>query len=162
MVFSDRKAHAQERLRCWVKMSGRHNVTRTMAESGTEHRKLAAIMFTDMVGYSALAQRNEALSLELLEEHRRIVRGLLSKHSGREVKTTGDGFLLEFPSALAAVQAAMEIQNALHERNLVSPPDRQMLIRIGIHVGDVVMSDGDIQGDGVNIAARIEPLAAAG
>jgi len=133
-----------------------------MSEGGTEHRKLAAIMFTDMVGYSALAQRDEALSLELLEEHRRIVRGLLSKHSGREVKTTGDGFLLEFSSALAAVQAAMDIQNALHERNLASPADRQMLIRIGIHVGDVVMRDGDIQGDGVNIAARIEPLASAG
>ncbi len=129
---------------------------------GTEQRKLAAIMFTDMVGYSALAQRNEALALELLEEHRRVVRGLLPRHGGREVKTTGDGFLLEFPSALAAVQGAVEIQNALHERNQVSPPERQLRIRIGIHVGDVVMRDGDIHGDGVNIAARIEPLAAAG
>ncbi len=129
---------------------------------GTEQRKLAAIMFTDMVGYSALAQRNEALALELLEEHRRVVRGLLPRHGGREVKTTGDGFLLEFPSALAAVQGAVEIQNALHERNQVSPPERQFRIRIGIHVGDVVMRDGDIHGDGVNIAARIEPLAAAG
>ncbi len=129
---------------------------------GTEQRKLAAIMFTDMVGYSALAQRNEALALELLEEHRRVVRGLLPRHGGREVKTTGDGFLLEFPSALAAVQGAVEIQSALHERNQVSPPERQLRIRIGIHVGDVVMRDGDIHGDGVNIAARIEPLAAAG
>src|SRR5262249_22807503 len=128
----------------------------------TEHRKLAAIMFTDMVGYSALAQRDEALALELLEEHRRLVRGLLPQHSGREVKTTGDGFLLEFPSALAAVQGAVEIQNALHDRNETSPAERQIRIRIGIHVGDVVTSDGDIHGDGVNIAARIEPLAAAG
>jgi adenylate cyclase len=130
--------------------------------ANTEQRKLAAIMFTDMVGYSALSQRNEALALELLEEHRRVVRGLLPRHSGREVKTTGDGFLLEFPSALAAVQGAVEIQNALHERNQISPPERQLRIRIGIHVGDVVMRDGDIHGDGVNIAARIEPLAAAG
>ncbi|HXJ59934.1 MAG TPA: adenylate/guanylate cyclase domain-containing protein [Verrucomicrobiae bacterium] len=130
--------------------------------ANTEQRKLAAIMFTDMVGYSALSQRNEALAMELLEEHRRVVRGLLPRHGGREVKTTGDGFLLEFPSALAAVQGAVEIQNALHERNQVSPPERQLRIRIGIHVGDVVMRDGDIHGDGVNIAARIEPLAAAG
>ncbi|MSU36428.1 MAG: adenylate/guanylate cyclase domain-containing protein [Pedosphaera sp.] len=130
--------------------------------TGTEQRKLAAIMFTDMVDYNALSQRNEALALELLEEHRRVVRGLLSKHGGREVKTTGDGFLLEFPSALAAVLGALEIQNALHERNQVSPTERQLRIRIGIHVGDVVMKDGDIHGDGVNIAARMEPLAAAG
>ena len=97
----------------------------------TEHRKLAAIMFTDMVGYSALAQRNEALALELLEEHRRILRALLPSHHGREVKTTGDGFLLEFPSALAAVQGAVAIQKALHDRNQASAPERRMEIRIG-------------------------------
>ena len=130
--------------------------------TATEHRKLAAIMFTDMVGYSALAQRNEALALELLEEHRRVVRDILPKHGGREVKTAGDGFLIEFPSALAAVQAAVAIQDALHARNQVSPPERQVRIRIGIHVGDVVVSGGDIHGDGVNIAARIEPLAPPG
>jgi len=128
----------------------------------TDHRKLAAIMFTDMVGYSALSQRNEALALELLEEHRRIVRDILPKHSGREVKTTGDGFLIEFPSALAAVQCAIDVQAALHTRNLAQSEERQVRIRIGIHVGDVVLRDGDIHGDGVNIAARIEPLAEPG
>jgi TolB-like protein/class 3 adenylate cyclase/Flp pilus assembly protein TadD len=133
-----------------------------MADGRTEQRKLAAIMFTDMVGYSALVQRNESLALELLEEYRRVVRVLLSKNSGREVKTIGDGFLLEFSSALAAVEGGIEIQNTMRERNFVTPPERQVLIRIGIHVGDVVMSDGDIHGDGVNIAARIEPLASAG
>lgn len=127
-----------------------------------EHRKLAAIMFTDMVGYSALSQRNEALALELLEEHRRIVRHILPRHGGREVKTTGDGFLIEFPSALAAVQCAVDVQAALHARNLAQPDERQVHIRIGIHVGDVVLRDGDIHGDGVNIAARIEPLAGPG
>jgi len=80
--------------------------------------------------YSALSKRNEALGLESLEEHRRVARGLLPRHGGREVKTTGDGFLLEFPSALAAVQGAVEIQSALHERNQVSPPERQLRIRI--------------------------------
>lgn len=119
-------------------------------------------MFTDMVGYSSLAQRNEALALDLLDEHRRVVRGILPAHSGREVKTTGDGFLLEFNSALAAVQCAIEIQRALHSRNSSSAPDRAVHMRIGIHVGDVVTRDGDIHGDGVNIAARIEPLALPG
>ncbi len=80
--------------------------------------------------YSALSQRNEALELESLEEHRRVARGILPRHGGREVKTTGDGFLLEFPSALAAVQGAVEIQSALHECNQVSPPERQLRIRI--------------------------------
>src|SRR5450432_1512591 len=104
--------------------------------SATDHRKLAAIMFTDMVGFSALSQRDEALALELLEEHRGIVRAFLALHGGREVKTMGDGFLLEFPSALAAVQAAGEIQQALHTRNESSTTERQIRIRIGIHVGD--------------------------
>ena len=130
--------------------------------TATEYRKLAAIMFTDMVGYSALAQRNEALALELLEEHRRIVRDILPKHAGREVKTTGDGFLIEFASALAAVQCAVDVQAALHARNLAQPEERQVRIRIGIHVGDVVVRDGDVHGDGVNVAARIEPLAGPG
>jgi class 3 adenylate cyclase/Tfp pilus assembly protein PilF len=119
-------------------------------------------MFTDMVGYSALSQQDEALALELLEEHRRIVRATLPRHGGREVKTIGDGFLLEFPSALAAVQGAVEIQQTLHERNVVSPPARRIDVRIGIHVCDVVERDGDIYGDGVNLGARLEPLATPG
>jgi adenylate cyclase len=127
-----------------------------------EQRKLAAIMFTDMVGYGALSQRDEALALNLLAEHRILLRGIFLRHEGREIKTTGDGFLLEFPSALAAVRAAVEMQQALHERNESCAAERRVRVRIGIHVGDVVMSDGDIYGDGVNIAARLEPLAASG
>ncbi len=128
----------------------------------TELRKLAAIMFTDMVGYSALAQRNEALALEVLDEHRGLLRGIVERHGGREVKTMGDGFLFEFPSALSAVQGAAEMQQQLYERNRANPVERQVRIRTGIHVGDVVLRAGDIYGDGVNIAARIEPLAASG
>ena len=130
--------------------------------AGSEQRKLAAIMFTDMVGYSALSQRNETLALELLEEHRDALRELFPKYQGTEIKTTGDGFLVEFASALDAVRCAVEMQKGLAERNQVQPAERQVRIRIGIHLGDIVRKEGDVYGDGVNIAARIEPLAEPG
>ena len=133
-----------------------------MTSEGTEHRKLAAIMFTDMVGYSELAQRNEALALELLEEHHRLLRPCFPKFGGREIKSTGDGFLLEFASALAAVRCAIDIQRTLVDHNSATASERRIQIRIGVHLGDVVLRDGDIFGDGVNLAARIEPLAEAG
>src|SRR6266480_2073682 len=133
-----------------------------MPQDGTEHRKLAAIMFTDMVGYSALAERNEELALELLEEHRRLLRSIFSKHRGSEIKTIGDGFLAEFSSALAAVQCGIEIQEMIAKRNSLNPSPGNFQVRIGIHAGDVVHRDDDVIGDGVNIAARIEPLAEAG
>ena len=98
----------------------------------SKQRKLSAIMFTDMVGFSALSQRNEALALQLLEEHRAIVRGVLPRHNGREVKTMGDGFLLEFPSALSATEAAVDLQRTLHERNQSEPGERQVRLRIAI------------------------------
>jgi class 3 adenylate cyclase len=104
-----------------------------MPTSGTEHRKLAAIMFTDMVGYSALAQRNEALALELVAEQQRLLREYFARFDGREVKTTGDGFLVEFPSALAAVQCAVEVQKAIAARNATQPAERQFLVRVGVH-----------------------------
>lgn len=128
----------------------------------TEQRKLAAIMFTDMVGYSALMQRDEALALELIEEHHQILRDILPMFQGNEIKSTGDGLLVEFASALAAVQCAVEIQRTLAERNEKKSEERQIKIRIGIHLGDVVKRGDDVLGDGVNIAARIEPLAEPG
>lgn len=128
----------------------------------TELRRLAAIMFTDMVGFSALAQRDEKLSLLLLAEQQRLLRKQFLKSGGREVKVTGDGFLVEFPSALAATECAVAIQRAIASRNSTEPSDRQFQVRIGIHVGDVVYRDADMFGDGVNIAARIEPLAKGG
>jgi adenylate cyclase len=133
-----------------------------MPQEGTEHRKLTAIMFTDMVGYSALAERNEELALELLEEHRQLLRSIFPKHRGSEIKTIGDGFLAEFSSALAAVQCGIEIQQMIAKRNSVNPSQGNFQVRIGIHAGDVVHRDDDVIGDGVNIAARIEPLAEAG
>ncbi|MDD5220391.1 MAG: adenylate/guanylate cyclase domain-containing protein, partial [Candidatus Bipolaricaulis sp.] len=125
-------------------------------------RQLAAIMLTDIVGYTALTQVDEALTLALLEEHASLLRPLFAEHSGREIKGTGDGFLVEFPSALEAVRCAIEIQRALHERNSAVPLDRTIQVRIGVHLGDVVHRGSDIFGDGVNITARIEPLAEPG
>ncbi len=127
-----------------------------------ETRQLAAIMLTDIVGYTALTQADEALTLALLDEHTALLRTLFAEHAGREIKSTGDGFLVEFPSALQAVRCAVEIQRALHERNNAVPLERAIQVRIGLHLGDVVHRGGDILGDGVNITARIEPLAEPG
>jgi TolB-like protein/Tfp pilus assembly protein PilF len=116
-------------------------------------------MFTDMVGYTALGQRNESLSLALVEEQGKLIRPLLRRYNGREVKTMGDAFLVEFPSALEAVRCAYEIQRATREFNVPLPEDRRIHLRVGVHLGDVVESHNDISGDAVNIASRIEPLA---
>jgi len=125
----------------------------------TETRRLAAIMFTDMVGYSAISQKSEQLAIELLEVHRDLLRSIFGKHAGREVKTIGDAFMVEFASALNAVKCSIEIQKALKDYNTSASPDRKIYLRIGIHVGDVEDKEGDLYGDGVNISSRLEPLA---
>jgi adenylate cyclase len=130
--------------------------------SADEQRKLAAIMFTDMVGYSALSQRDDKLAQELLEEHRQLLREIFPRFNGTEIKTIGDAFLIEFNSALEAAQCAIEIQRALAHRNHDVSAERRIELKIGIHIGDVVHRGGDVYGDGVNIASRIEPLAGAG
>ena len=124
-------------------------------------RRLAAIMFTDMVGFTASAQAHEASALKLLREQERLVRPIFKAHGGREIKSTGDGSLVEFDSALRAVQCAIDIHQHLQERNSkvgVLP----IQLRIGVHLGDVEERGSDIFGDSVNLAARIEPLAEPG
>ena len=122
-------------------------------------RRLAVIMFTDMVGYTALAQANESAALAALEEQRNVVRNVFPSYSGTEIKTVGDAFLLEFKSARDAVLCAVEIQKKLHELRSARSGDISLPpIRVGIHLGDVEHSGGDVYGDAVNVASRIQLL----
>ena len=140
----------------------RFKTVAAMTRKDNSHRKVAAIMFTDMVGYTVLAQRNESLAFRLLEEHRRFLRSIFPIHHGQVIKTLGDGFLVQFSSALAAVRCAIEIQKKLARQNETGRSAERFQLRIGIHLGEVVSCQGDVFGDGVNIAARVEPLAEPG
>jgi class 3 adenylate cyclase len=125
-------------------------------------RKLIAILAADIEGYSRLMGMDEAATLTTLSAHRTIADALIANHGGRICNTAGDSVLAEFSSVFAAVQCAVEIQRDIALANQKLSEDRQMWFRIGINVGDVMVKDGDIFGDGVNIAARIEGLAEAG
>ncbi len=125
-------------------------------------RRLGAIMFTDLVGYSSITSLDEGQALKLLEAHRGLLQPIFGKHGGTVVKTIGDGFLVEFASAVEAVDCAVKAQEEMRHSNENRAQNERVLIRIGIHVGDVVHSGGDILGDAVNVAARLQPLAAPG
>ena len=115
-------------------------------------------MFTDMVDYTSISEKNEELALTLLEDHRQLLRPVFARHGGREVKTVGDGFLVEFPSALEAVRCALEIQQLMYRRNQGVTSEKKILLRVAVHLGDVEHRDGDVYGDAVNIASRIQSL----
>ena len=124
-------------------------------------RRLAAVMFTDIVGYTAMSQRDEKHALKVLESHNDMLRPIFTKYGGTEIKTIGDSFLVEFVSALAATECAIEIQQMLARvnRGMEGSP---IMLRIGLHLGDVIRRGNDILGDAVNIASRIQPLAEPG
>jgi adenylate cyclase len=126
-----------------------------------ETRKLAAILAADVAGYSKLAAADEERTLARLRALRSdLFDPTIALHHGRVVKRTGDGVLIEFRSVVDAVRCAIEVQNGMVERNAGLPPERRIEFRIGIHLGDVVEeSDGDLMGDGVNVAARLEGIA---
>ena len=130
----------------------------------SETRKIAAILVSDVVGYSRLAGADEDRTLARLRALRSdLIDPTIAVHHGRVVKRTGDGSLVEFRSVVDAVRCAIEVQNGLAERNAGLPPDRRIEFRVGIHLGDVVEEDdGDLMGDGVNIAARLEGIAKPG
>src|SRR6202044_81493 len=126
-------------------------------------RRLAAILAADVVGYSRLMGRGEEGTLAPLKEWRRArVDPKIAEHRGRIVKTTGGGVLVEFASAVHAVRCAVDIQRATAQANDTVPEDRRIAFRVGIHVGDIIIDDDDIFGDGVNIAARLESIAEPG
>src|SRR5262249_47992459 len=127
-------------------------------------RKLAAILVSDVVGYSRLAGSDEDRTLARLRALRSdLMDPTIAVHNGRIVKRTGDGSIVEFRSVVDAVRCAIEVQNGMVERNAGLPPERRIDFRIGIHLGDVVEeNDGDLMGDGINIAARLEGIAKPG
>ena len=126
----------------------------------SETRKIAAILVSDIVGYSRLAGADEDRILARLRALRSdLIDPTIALHHGRIVKRTGDGSIMEFRSVVDPVRCAIEVQSGMIERNAGVPEDRRIVFRIGIHLGDVVEeSDGDLMGDGVNIAARLEGI----
>jgi TolB-like protein/Tfp pilus assembly protein PilF len=127
---------------------------------GLPERKLAAILAADVAGYSRLMGVDEEGTIARLKMHRReLIDPKIAQHQGRVVKVTGDGILIEFPSAVAALRCAVEVQHAMAERNAKEEENRRIEFRVGLHQGDIIVEDGDILGDGVNVAARLEALA---
>ncbi len=127
------------------------------------NRRMAAILAADVAGYSRLMGADEESTLARLKTHRRdLVDPKIAQHHGRIVKTTGDGMLAEFASVVDAVRCAVEVQRGMHERNATVNVDKRIAFRVGIHLGDIIIDDDDIYGDGVNIAARLESIAEPG
>ncbi|NOT55357.1 MAG: adenylate/guanylate cyclase domain-containing protein, partial [Deltaproteobacteria bacterium] len=131
----------------------------TQTHAGGMERKLAAIMFTDIVGFSRQMGVDEARMLRLLDVHNHLLHHAVAEHHGQVIKTIGDAFLVEFPAVAQAVQCAQRIHAQLQQYNADQAPAEQIHVRIGIHLGDLVRREGDVFGDGVNIAARLQALA---
>lgn len=128
----------------------------------TVERRLSAIVSADVVGYSRLMAQDELATVKTLTSHREDIAAIVAERGGRIVDSPGDNILMEFPSATSAVEAALEIQERLAQRNSKLPLDRKMEFRIGIHLGEVLVDGQKIYGDGVNLAARLEAIAEPG
>lgn len=131
-------------------------------QPGGNTRRLKAIMFTDIKGYSAMMGEDESLAVRLVLEHREIVRDCLTRYEGQEHETIGDAFVVLFDSVVNAVRCAAEIQQKLKTRNAGLPADQQVWLRIGVHLGDIIVQGDGIYGDGVNVAARVQDKAEPG
>src|SRR5215475_13906592 len=143
-------------------MPGQHWGPLGMSEQAPR-RRLAAILAADVAGYSRMMQADEAGTLAALKSRRaEILQPLIGKHHGRVVKLMGDGVLVEFGSAVEAVECAVQLQTGMEAANATLPEERRIRLRIGINLGDVMVEGGDLYGDGVNIAARLEALAEPG
>lgn len=127
--------------------------------NSTETRKLSAVLFSDIHGYSRLMQRDESVTLKLLEEHNKLLFPIIESKNGKVIKTIGDAILAVFDSCTMAMLAAIEMQEAIKARAAQIPESQTFRIRIGIHLGEIIFKEADIFGNGVNIAARLQPLA---
>src|ERR1700722_15821528 len=127
-----------------------------------DERRLAAILAADVAGYSRLMGRNEEETVRDLEAHQAVVLPLIAKHGGAIINIAGDGIVAQFPSAVRAVECAVAIQKIMAERNFDIPVERRMLLRIGVNLGDIIHDGNRTYGDGINVAARLEPIAEPG
>ncbi len=123
--------------------------------SSTIERKLAAIMFTDIAGYTSQMSKDEAVAINLLNKKESVLKPLIKEHNGTYVKSTGDGSLSHFNSAVDAAMCAKKLQESIYD-------DKDLNVRVGVHLGDTIFEKGDIRGDGVNIASRLESMAVEG
>ena len=154
-AFNDHVAHE-------ARMAAATGNRDAQVATGAATRQLMAIMLTDMSGFSRRMEANEERAFAQVQEHNALVRESIARFGGQEIKTTGDGFLVLFKSAVDAVAAANAIQASLADRSKGRSADDALSIRIGLHIGDVRLAEGDVFGDAVNVTARIEPLAPVG
>src|SRR5256714_2817900 len=146
----------------WIRSAGHVVANRQFWSSGDMERRLAAIVCADVAGYSRMMGADEAGTHAAFKAHRSAIYPIILNHGGRLVKNTGDGFLLEFPSIVGAIESAIEMQALMAERNDQLPADRVMQFRIGVHMGDVIADEDEVFGDDVNIAVRLESVASPG
>jgi class 3 adenylate cyclase len=135
------------------------SMSESLPQTPAEQRRLAAIMFTDIVGFSRQMGSDEARMLRLLAVRNQIIQQAVTAHNGAVIKTVGDAFLVDFPSVVHAVQCAQQVHAHLRAHNAEKATTEQIHVRIGIHLGDIVQQNGDVFGDGVNVASRLQGLA---